>query len=190
MNKLGKTAQELVSQVQSGIKSSLLDQSNLFESLHLRYFGPIDGHDIDHLVSVLDDLKHIPGPKLLHVLTVKGKGYGPAEKDQTKWHAPGLFDKVTGVIQKKIYDTPQPPKYQDVFGNTLVELAEAKPTHRGRNTRYAVGFVDEHHDEGHANAGVRCGHCRTTRRYVLGGYGYAGRSCILQYLLDIHAAGL
>ncbi len=127
MDKLGKTAQELVSQVQSGIKSSLLEQSNLFESLHLRYFGPIDGHDIDHLVSVLDDLKNIPGPKLLHVLTVKGKGYGPAEKDQTKWHAPGLFDKVTGVIQKKVYDQVQPPKYQDVFGNTLVELAEKNP---------------------------------------------------------------
>ncbi len=124
MDKLGKTAQELVSQVQTGIKSSLLEQSNLFESLNLRYFGPIDGHDIDHLVSVLDDMKHISGPKLLHVLTVKGKGYGPAEKDQTKWHAPGLFDKVTGVIQKRVYDTPQPPKYQDVFGHTLVELAE------------------------------------------------------------------
>ncbi|WP_420149795.1 1-deoxy-D-xylulose-5-phosphate synthase [Spirosoma sp.] len=127
MDKLGKTAQELVSQVQSGIKSSLLEQSNLFESLNLRYFGPIDGHDIDHLVSVLADLKSIPGPKLLHVLTVKGKGYGPAEKDQTKWHAPGLFDKVTGVIHKKIYDAPQPPKYQDVFGNTLIELAEQNP---------------------------------------------------------------
>ena len=63
-------------------------------------------------------MKHIAGPKLLHVLTVKGKGYGPAEKDQTKWHAPGLFDKVTGVIQKRTYDTPQPPKYQDVFGHT------------------------------------------------------------------------
>ena len=124
MDKLGKTTQDLVSQVRSGLKSSLLEQSNLFESLHLRYFGPIDGHDIDHLVSVLDDLKNIPGPKLLHVLTVKGKGYGPAEKDQTKWHAPGLFDKVTGVIQKKVYDKPQPPKYQDVFGHTLVELAE------------------------------------------------------------------
>ncbi|AQG81561.1 1-deoxy-D-xylulose-5-phosphate synthase [Spirosoma montaniterrae] len=127
MDKLGKTAQELVSQVQSGIKSSLLEQSNLFESLNLRYFGPIDGHDIDHLVSVLEDLKHIPGPKLLHVLTVKGKGYAPAEKDQTKWHAPGLFDKVTGVIQKKVHDMPQPPKYQDVFGHTLVELAEQNP---------------------------------------------------------------
>jgi 1-deoxy-D-xylulose-5-phosphate synthase len=127
MSKFGKSAQEIVSKVESGIKSSLLTQSNLFESLHLRYFGPIDGHDIDHLVSVLDDLKQIPGPKLLHILTVKGKGYGPAEKDQTKWHAPGLFDKVTGIIKKKTYDTPQPPKYQDVFGNTLVELAEQNP---------------------------------------------------------------
>jgi 1-deoxy-D-xylulose-5-phosphate synthase len=124
MSTFGKSAQEIVSKVETGLKSSLLTQSNLFESLHLRYFGPIDGHDIDHLVSVLEDLKNIPGPKLLHVLTVKGKGYAPAEKDQTKWHAPGLFDKVTGVIQKKVYDSPQPPKYQDVFGNTLVELAE------------------------------------------------------------------
>ncbi len=127
MDKLGKTAQELVSQIQTGVKGSLLEQSNLFESLNLRYFGPIDGHDIDHLTSVLEDLKHIPGPKLLHVLTVKGKGYGPAEKDQTKWHAPGLFDKVTGEIKKKIYDAPQAPKYQDVFGHTLVELAEQNP---------------------------------------------------------------
>lgn len=116
-------AQEIVSKAQSALKSTLLNQSNLFESLGLRYFGPIDGHDIDHLTHVLNDLKHIPGPKLLHCLTVKGKGYGPAEKDQTKWHAPGLFDKVTGEIQKKVHDTPQAPKYQDVFGHTLVELA-------------------------------------------------------------------
>lgn len=125
MSMFGKSAQEIVSKIESGLKASLLQQSNLFESLHLRYFGPIDGHDIDHLTSVLEDLKDIPGPKLLHCLTVKGKGYGPAEKDQTKWHAPGLFDKVTGEIKKKVYDTPQPPKYQDVFGHTLVELAEA-----------------------------------------------------------------
>ena len=124
MSNFGKSAQEIVSKIETGLKASLLKQSNLFESLHLRYFGPIDGHDIDHLVSVMNDLKDIPGPKLLHCLTVKGKGYGPAEKDQTKWHAPGLFDKVTGEIKKKIYATPQPPKYQDVFGHTLVELAE------------------------------------------------------------------
>jgi 1-deoxy-D-xylulose-5-phosphate synthase len=125
MSNFGKSAQDIVSKIETGLKASLLHQSNLFESLNLRYFGPIDGHDIDHLVSVMNDLKDIPGPKLLHCLTVKGKGYGPAEKDQTKWHAPGLFDKVTGVIKKKVYDKPQPPKYQDVFGNTLVELAEA-----------------------------------------------------------------
>ena len=125
MSTFGKSAQEIVSKVESGLKATLLGGSNLFESLNLRYFGPIDGHDIDHMVSVLDDLKNIPGPKLLHCVTVKGKGYAPAEKDQTKWHAPGLFDKVTGEIKKKVYDKPQPPKYQDVFGHTLVELAQA-----------------------------------------------------------------
>ena len=123
----GKSAQEIVSKVETAVKSSLLSQSNLFESLNLRYFGPIDGHDVDRLADVLADLKTIPGPKILHVLTVKGKGYGPAEKDQTKWHAPGLFDKLTGEIQKKTFNAPQAPKYQDVFGNTLVELAEQNP---------------------------------------------------------------
>ncbi|MBE9465916.1 1-deoxy-D-xylulose-5-phosphate synthase [Dyadobacter subterraneus] len=124
MSNFGKSAQEVVSKVETMMKTAILRQSNLFESLGLRYFGPIDGNDIGHLTEVLNDLKSIPGPKILHCLTVKGKGYGPAEKDQTKWHAPGVFDKITGEIKKKIYDTPQPPKYQDVFGNTLVELAE------------------------------------------------------------------
>ncbi len=127
VSKFGKSAQEIVSKVEGAIKTSVLKQSNLFESLNLRYFGPVDGHDIDHLVSVLADLKDIPGPKILHCVTTKGKGYGPAEKDQTKWHAPGLFDKVTGEIKKKVYDRPQAPKYQDVFGHTLVELAEQNP---------------------------------------------------------------
>ncbi len=123
-NRLGIRFQQIASKVEGAIKGSVLKQSNLFESLNLRYFGPIDGHDIDHLVSVLTDLKDIPGPKLLHCVTVKGKGYALAEKDQTKWHAPGLFDKVTGEIYKKVHEKPQPPKYQDVFGNTLVELAK------------------------------------------------------------------
>ncbi|MBU1823276.1 MAG: 1-deoxy-D-xylulose-5-phosphate synthase [Bacteroidetes bacterium] len=127
MSHFGKSAQEIVSKVENALKVSLLKQSNLFESLGLRYFGPIDGHDIDHLTDVLNDLKDIPGPKLLHCLTVKGKGYGPAEKDQTKWHAPGLFDKVTGEIKKVVHTAPQAPKYQDVFGHTIVELAEKNP---------------------------------------------------------------
>jgi 1-deoxy-D-xylulose-5-phosphate synthase len=121
----GKNAQELVSKIDNGIKATLLSQSNLFESLNLRYFGPVDGHDVDHLVAVLKDLKEIKGPKILHCVTVKGKGYGPSENgNKTTWHAPGTFDKITGEIHKKIYDQPQPPKYQDVFGNTLVELAK------------------------------------------------------------------
>jgi len=125
LSKFGKNAQEIVSKIETGIKSTLLSQSNLFESLHLRYFGPVDGHDVDHLVAVLHDLKKIKGPKILHCVTVKGKGYGPAEQgNATTWHSPGTFDKITGEIYKKIHDKPQAPKYQDVFGHTLVELAK------------------------------------------------------------------
>ncbi|TXK46461.1 1-deoxy-D-xylulose-5-phosphate synthase [Pontibacter qinzhouensis] len=124
ISKFGPNAQQILSKVESGVKAALMKQSNLFEGMNFRYFGPIDGHDIHHMTSVLNDLKHIPGPKILHVLTTKGKGFAQAEKEQTKWHAPGLFDKITGEIYKKHYDTPQAPKYQDVFGHTLVELAE------------------------------------------------------------------
>ncbi len=126
LSTFGKSAQEIVSKIETGIKSTLLSQSNLFESLNLRYFGPVDGHDVDHLVAVLRDLNQIKGPKILHCITTKGKGYGPAEKgNATTWHAPGTFDKITGEIHKKIYEQPQAPKYQDVFGHTLVELAKA-----------------------------------------------------------------
>ena len=107
-----------------GLKGMVSSSSNLFEALKLRYFGPIDGHNIAKLVDTLKDLRNIPGPKILHIVTTKGKGYALAEKDQTKWHAPGLFDKITGEIQKKKFDLPQPPKYQDVFGLTIIELAE------------------------------------------------------------------
>lgn len=125
LSHFGKNAQEIVSKVENGIKSTLLSQSNLFESLNLRYFGPVDGHDVDHLVAVLRDLKDIKGPKILHCVTVKGKGYGPAETgNATTWHAPGTFDKISGEIHKKVHETPQAPKYQDVFGHTLVELAK------------------------------------------------------------------
>ncbi|MBD98447.1 MAG: 1-deoxy-D-xylulose-5-phosphate synthase [Verrucomicrobia bacterium] len=124
ISKFGPNAQAIVQKVEHGIKSTLLKQSNLFESLNFRYFGPIDGHDVSHLVEVMKDLKEIQGPKILHILTTKGKGYDLAEKDQTKWHAPGLFNKDTGEIIKVTPKDPQPPKYQDVFGHTIVELAE------------------------------------------------------------------
>lgn len=115
---------EMASKLEHSIKGFVNKSSNMFEALKLRYFGPIDGHNITKLVDTLKDLREIPGPKLLHILTVKGKGYALAEKDQTKWHAPGLFDKITGEIYKKKFETPQPPKYQDVFGHTIIELAE------------------------------------------------------------------
>jgi 1-deoxy-D-xylulose-5-phosphate synthase len=122
---VGKTfTREMASKLEASVKGMVSKSSNLFEALNFRYFGPIDGHNITKLVDTLKDLKNIPGPKLLHIVTVKGKGYALAEKDQTKWHAPGLFDKVTGEIYKKIPTAPQPPKYQDVFGLTMIELAE------------------------------------------------------------------
>ncbi len=124
-SKFGTSAQDVISKVEGAIKSAVLKKSNLFESLNLRYFGPVDGHDVNHLVEILADLRDIPGPKILHCVTVKGKGYAPAENgNKTTWHAPGLFDKVTGEIYKKVPTAPQAPKYQDVFGHTIVELAK------------------------------------------------------------------
>ena len=124
ISKFGPNAQAIAKKVEGVVKSTLLGESNYFESLNFRYFGPIDGHDTEHLVNVLKDLKDIPGPKILHCLTVKGKGYSPAEEgDTTKWHAPGLFNKDTGdfIVGKK---KKSPPKYQDVFGETIIELAK------------------------------------------------------------------
>ncbi|GAB3911372.1 1-deoxy-D-xylulose-5-phosphate synthase [Mucilaginibacter boryungensis] len=123
LSAIGPDAFKIAKKIEKSIKGTILKQSNFFEALKFRYFGPIDGHDVKHLVKVLRDLRDIPGPKLLHCVTVKGKGYALAEKDQTKWHAPGLFDKITGEIKKATYDKPQPPKYQDVFGHTIIELA-------------------------------------------------------------------
>ena len=119
-----KFSRDMASKLEASMKGLVSKSSNLFESLNLRYFGPIDGHNITKLADTLKDLRNIPGPKLLHIVTVKGKGYDLAEKDQTKWHAPGLFDKVTGEIHRKKFDLPQAPKYQDVFGHTIIELAE------------------------------------------------------------------
>ena len=119
-----KFSRAMAHKLVEGVKGMVNSRANLFEALNLRYFGPIDGHNIAKLVDTLKDLRGIPGPKILHIITTKGKGYALAEQDQTKWHAPGLFDKITGEIQKKKFDLPQPPKYQDVFGHTMIELAE------------------------------------------------------------------
>ncbi len=125
ISKFGPNAQAIAQKVEAAVKSALLNQSNLFESLNFRYFGPVDGHDVEHVAQILNDIKDIPGPKLLHCVTVKGKGYQPAESGSpTTWHAPGLFDKSTGEIKKSVSNLPKPPKFQDVFGHSIIELAK------------------------------------------------------------------
>lgn len=110
----------------NAMKSALAGQQNIFEGLNIRYFGPYDGHDVKELVRILRQLKDMRGPKLLHLHTIKGKGYEPAEKSATIWHAPGKFDPETG---ERLCDNEKnlPPKYQDVFGKTLLELAQQNP---------------------------------------------------------------
>jgi len=124
ISQFGPNAQAVAKKVEGAVKTTLLGESNYFESLNFRYFGPIDGHDAKHVAEVLKDLKDIPGPKILHCLTKKGKGFSPAEKgDSTTWHAPGVFDKETGELIKN-KTKQKPPKYQDVFGETIIELAK------------------------------------------------------------------
>lgn len=127
LKKFGPNTQSLIQKIDTGVKSILLKQSNFFEAINFRYFGPVDGHDVVHLVKVLQDLKDIPGPKLLHCQTVKGKGFRQAEIDQTVWHAPGPFNKETGEIIKANVPCNKTVRYQDVFGRTLLELAEKNP---------------------------------------------------------------
>ena len=109
----------------NAMKSLITRQKNIFEGMDIRYFGPMDGHDIKQLVRVLKEIKDMKGPKLLHIKTTKGKGYQPAEEEATIWHAPGKFDAETG--ERKVDETPKPPKFQDVFGETILELARRNP---------------------------------------------------------------
>ena len=119
----GANSRAVVKQIGNAVKATLLKESNLFEAFGFRYFGPVDGHDVVKLVHLMRDMQNIPGPKLLHVVTVKGKGYEKAERDQTLFHAPGIFDMETGEL-KDTSCKNQPPKYQVVFGKTIIELAE------------------------------------------------------------------
>ncbi len=119
----GSPIHNALKKTSNAVKHGLLQQSNLFESFKFRYFGPVDGHDVQSLVKVMRDLKEIGGPKLLHTMTIKGKGYQPAEQDQPAWHAPGRYDPETG--KRDCTDTGGKARFQDVFGETLVELAHA-----------------------------------------------------------------
>ena len=108
----------------NSVKSLLMRQQNIFEGMNIRYFGPIDGHDTVSMIKVLNEIKDMSGPRLLHIHTVKGKGYKPAEECATEWHAPGKFDKTTGERIKPCAEG-MPPLFQEVFGNTLLELAQS-----------------------------------------------------------------
>ena len=123
---LDEARKKAVIRFSNAVKSALSDQQNIFEGMNIRYFGPVDGHNVQELVRILRQLKDMTGPKLLHLHTVKGKGYKPAEEHATIWHAPGKFDPETGE-RIESSDSNMPPKYQDVFGETLVELATSNP---------------------------------------------------------------
>ncbi len=124
LDTVGKKTRRFLQKNQHALKNMILKENNLFEAFDFRYFGPVDGHDVIYLTKVLNDLKKIPGPKLLHVITQKGKGFKQAELNQTKYHAPGVFDKNTGEIYSCNCPIEKAPKFQNVFGETLVELAK------------------------------------------------------------------
>lgn len=137
-NNKASLARNFIQQFENALKGTLLKKSNLFESLGFRYFGPVDGHDVERLVKIFNDLKRIPGPKLLHIRTVKGKGLRLAEIEQTKYHAPGLFNPETGILIKHLSNN-DPPKFQEVFGETIVALAKQNPKIVGVTPAMASG---------------------------------------------------
>jgi 1-deoxy-D-xylulose-5-phosphate synthase len=137
LNKIGlisESGRQRILRANNSLKSIIATkQPNIFEGLNIRYFGPIDGHDVENLVRVLSEIKKYKGPKVLHIITKKGKGYKPAEDDATIWHAPGKFDVTTGVRDCGCDTDCKPPLFQDVFGETLLELA--------RENRKIVGIT-------------------------------------------------
>ena len=124
-NLITDTVKGLITRFNNSLKSLLNHEQNIFEGLNIRYFGPFDGNDVATVVKVLNDIKDFKGPRILHLRTVKGKGFLPAEKDPATWHAPGIFNPNTG--ERLVSSPEQPPKYQDIFGKTLVEIADSHP---------------------------------------------------------------
>lgn len=125
LDKIGSKSQKLASKLDTALKTALLKGSNMFEAMNFRYFGPVNGHNLSRLIKILNDIKEIPGPKVLHLITKKGKGLATAELDPITFHAPGSFDKLTGkIIPKDLNQELLPAKFQIVFGTTLLELAE------------------------------------------------------------------
>ncbi len=151
--KYGANSRSIVKQVRNAVKSTILKKSNLFEAFNFRYFGPTDGHDVIQLVKILRDLKRIDGPKLLHTITVKGKGLESAEKEPTTYHSPGIFDRKTGKIKESDCSEKLAPKFQNVFGKTIIELAKENEKIVGITPCHANGFFPQYDDAGDARQG-------------------------------------
>lgn len=163
MHLITESHRGIILRFNNSLKALIAKQQNIFEGLNIRYFGPYDGHDVVRLVRVFSDIKNMDGPILLHLRTVKGKGYAPAEKDPCFWHAPGLFDKTTGEAVRKADDGRL--KYQDVFGRTLVELAEKNPRIVGITAAMPTGcsmtFMQERFPKRTFDVGISEGHAVT-----------------------------
>ena len=164
----------------NSLKSMLTRQQNMFEGMDIRYFGPTDGHDVVELVRVLKAIREMKGPKLLHVHTVKGKGYAPAEENATVWHAPGKFDEESGKRLVSKHENPCPPN----------RTGSAKRADCGCNSCHANGLQHEYHDARTAKARVRRGYCRRSCSDFLGRYGERRLVAFLQHLFIVHAACL
>ena len=186
MGVLNEDRRKALIRFSNSLKSMAAQQQNIFEGMNIRYFGPINGHDVKNLARILRDIKDMQGPKILHLHTVKGKGFEPAEKNPGIWHAPGKFDPETG--ERITTDTSNlPPLYQTVFGETLVELAEKNPK---IVPRHAHRMFHEPIDESHARPRLRRGYCRRTCRHILRRYGKRRAATFLQHLFVLHATGL
>ena len=189
MGVLNEDRRKALIRFSNSLKSMAAQQQNIFEGMNIRYFGPINGHDVKNLARILRDIKDLKGPKILHLHTVKGKGFEPAEKDPGIWHAPGRFDPETG--ERITTDTSNlPPLYQTVFGETLVELAEEKSEDSGSYSCHAHRMLHEPIDEVHARPCIRCRHCRRARSHILRRHGKGRHAAFLQHLLVFHAAGI
>lgn len=163
---LGESGRRRLIRFGNSIKSLISKRQNIFEGLNIRYFGPIDGHNVENLVKVLRQIKDMKGPRLLHICTVKGKGFEQAEKNPTVWHAPGRFDPESGERQKAPQTgAPKPLKWQDVFGRTLVELADAHPEVAGITAAMPSGtsmsLMMEAHPDRTFDVGISEGHAVT-----------------------------
>ena len=180
LNLVSESFRENILRFNNSLKALINRQHNLFEGFSIRYFGPIDGHDVANLVQKLNDIREMQGPKLLHIKTKKGKGFKPAEESATEWHAPGLFNKETGERILSACES-EPQLYQDVFGHTLVELA-------GRDERIVDRLLHESSDESLSRARFRCGNCRKPRRYLFRRTGQGRYDSVLQYLFFFYAA--